>query len=200
MKRGHSKLRTSVGADLSNILGKAEKGKHAAVETRAAKRRREEEEAAAAEQVPEPEAPTAVVVENETGAVEELVMTWQQEMKDGQDVVFDGSSGIDMVYYINNLCLHGIKDGTEVRAVLSAQHSSTSTGGKVVTSPIAVLSNEQPHTALKGIRFHTSDSPTLKLKIAFVSGDEKEAKKARVTVCGEQMMRLNEAQIAALLM
>ena len=191
VKRGE-KNRGSVGEDRSRLLGMAEKGKF----TESKKRKRDEDEEGLSQPERVPQAPV-VEVEGATGETQSLAMTWHAEMSDGEKVEFDGSSGIDMQYYINNICLHNFSTESTLRACISVKH--TPTGAKPTTTPLAVVSPEAPHTVLKDIRFSSDSTPSLILKIVGQSENE-DVSKVRVTVCGEQMMNLTEAQIAALLL
>eukprot|EP01064_Diplonema_japonicum_P033495 TRINITY_DN660_c5_g1_i1.p1 TRINITY_DN660_c5_g1~~TRINITY_DN660_c5_g1_i1.p1 ORF type:complete len:194 (+),score=55.14 TRINITY_DN660_c5_g1_i1:43-582(+) len=176
-KRGES--RASVGEARSKVLGKAEKGVW-----------EEKKEVKAAEQ-------PAVEVVGAKGEMEELSMSWSVVMKNETPLEVDNSSGVVMDYFINNICLHDCpEEAIDLRAFVSLKYSNPLSHPEPITIPLATLSPSAPQTALQQVRFSSSDTLTLLVKIVG-TGD---VSKARVTICGEQIMHLTEQQIAALLM
>eukprot|EP01061_Rhynchopus_euleeides_P015427 TRINITY_DN26346_c0_g1_i1.p1 TRINITY_DN26346_c0_g1~~TRINITY_DN26346_c0_g1_i1.p1 ORF type:complete len:228 (+),score=75.75 TRINITY_DN26346_c0_g1_i1:98-685(+) len=190
-KRGE-RARQSVGEERSRMLGMIETGK---VDKKRKRQAEEEEEAARKARAPA----AAVEVEGATGEMECLVMTWHSELRDGQQVEFDGSSGISMQYFINNIALHNYTDDSELKACVSIKHTPQGVDNpKPVLTPLATVTPVQPHTVLQCVRFTSTDSPKLVLKI--IAPVDEDISKVRVTVCGEQIMQLTEAQVAAILM
>eukprot|EP01060_Flectonema_neradi_P008348 TRINITY_DN15974_c0_g1_i1.p1 TRINITY_DN15974_c0_g1~~TRINITY_DN15974_c0_g1_i1.p1 ORF type:complete len:180 (+),score=38.87 TRINITY_DN15974_c0_g1_i1:50-589(+) len=165
----------SVGDERSQWLGKAERGDL----DRELKRKQEQEEEA------------GIALVDKTGEVESVAMSWQAVLVHGKPVIVDTSSGIDMDIFINNLCLTAGEGGYACIAV-----KYTPSGTKTPkTISICSLTTESPHAALQCMRFHSDDNLQL---ILHATGPDPET--FRVTVSGEQVMRLNEDQIAALLL
>eukprot|EP01063_Lacrimia_lanifica_P024224 TRINITY_DN32171_c0_g1_i1.p1 TRINITY_DN32171_c0_g1~~TRINITY_DN32171_c0_g1_i1.p1 ORF type:complete len:206 (+),score=81.80 TRINITY_DN32171_c0_g1_i1:65-619(+) len=181
-KRGQG--RPSIGEERARLLAKAEKGNFGENK----KRKRDEVEAAE---------PAGVEVVDGSGEVESLGMSWNAMLRHGKPVAFDVSSGVSMELFLNNVCLHDVSSDS-LKAFLSVKYTVADTN-KHRTVNLCTLTPDAPHACLQGVRFHSSDTPQLIVNV--VGKDEEvDISKARVTVCGEQVMHLTEAQIAALLL
>ena len=165
----------SVGDERSQWLGKAERG-----DLEKELKRKQEQEAEA-----------GIALVEKTGEVETVAMSWQAVLTHGKPVIVDTSSGIDMDIFLNNLCLTAGEGGYACVAVKYTQPGSKTSK----TISICSLTTESPQAVMQCMRFHASDNLQL---ILHATGPDPEA--FRVTISGEQVMRLNEDQIAALLL